>query len=495
MNRVPTIALLSCVGISFVNAAHAATPTWGWSADGVAAGDLTEWDPAFNTTSEVFDWSGTGTKRGGSTNFATISEWVNSPNYILDDQASDDDSWALILGDTITKQDASWEMVFRPNGYVGKHTLFNTGGNGDGTAFVLDGTSLEFRFQDGPSADQRAFATFDLSTLDADGDEFFHVVGIADLDNPGNEGTAFLWVNGQLRSSASSDNSGTAGLDDWDGGDDANLGTGNNIPGGNPFGPDLFDGDIATFNFYGNEKLSGQEILDNYNTVASASGLNLVQTTGWTDVVTPLATAGDYYGTVVTAGANSENGTNASGAFSGAADHTNDDNDDAIGWKPGDYVFEGDFTAQNTPGNGAVLAKMDLVIPAGATDIDLTLLFNQDMEGTLEPDDQLRVEIYDVIGDTVLASLDFADDPTNTNPSGVINFSYGDTPEMLQSLDHTGLTQVQARLIFVSGWADGDQEEIQIGDPVFKATYTLVPEPSSLALIGLGGLLIARRRR
>jgi len=213
----------------------------------------------------------------------------------------------------------------------------------------------------------------------------------------------------------------------------------------------------------------------------------IVSVSGWTDVETALATTGDYFGTVVTAVANTESGTNASGSFSGNGQHTNIDGDDTIGWAVGDYVLEGNYSAAQEPDVDDVLAKMELTIPAGKTDIDLMLSFTLDREGTLEADDSLRFEIYDVTNSLVLTSLTLADDA---------DFPVGDTLTILTSSDHTGLTDVEARIIYAGGgWSGGDQEEIQIGNPVFTATY--VPEPSALALsaLGLFGLSAWGRRR
>ena len=261
-------AALSSATIRSHFAARLPAPDLGWNADGITNGSLTDWDPNVNTTSSAtIDWNGSGTKQSGNTNLGNLTDWVNSPNYILGDvngSGTGNDSWHDILGNAVTQRDASWEIVFRPGDYTGNHTLFNTGGNGDGTGFVLIGNTLEFRFQDGPSSDQQAFASFDLSTLDAEGDVFFHAVGLADLDNPGNEGTATLWVNGVLRDTDSSDASGGGGIDDWDGGDLAELGTGNNIPGANPFNPDAYDGDIALFNYYDNTLLTQADIEGKY---------------------------------------------------------------------------------------------------------------------------------------------------------------------------------------------------------------------------------------
>jgi len=259
-----TVALAATLTLLFATLrSEAATLQLGWNADGIANGALTDWDPdTNNTTATTVDWNGTGTKQSGSSNLGAVNDWINSPNYLLGEDTGTNDSWDSVLGDGPTDADASWELVFRPGDFTGTHTLFNTGGNGDGTAIVLIGSTLEFRFQDANDSDQRAVASFDISTLGG-ADEFFHVVALTDLDMPGDEGTASLYVNGIFRNAGSSD-AGGGGINDWDGGDDAELGTGNNIPDGNPFNPDAFTGDIAIFNYYDGALLTPPEIAANY---------------------------------------------------------------------------------------------------------------------------------------------------------------------------------------------------------------------------------------
>ena len=177
---------------------------------------------------------------------------MNAPALALSSNPAD--SWQDGLGNSVTQANVSWELVFRPGDYEGIHTLFNTGGNGDGTAFVLEGSVLDFRFQDANNDDQRVIAATDLAEIGSESD-FYHVVGVCDIDSAG-PGTAAIYVNGELRAEVTS--AGT--INDWDGGDLAELGTGNNIPGGNPFNPEEFTGDIALFNYYEGLLLSQQQV-------------------------------------------------------------------------------------------------------------------------------------------------------------------------------------------------------------------------------------------
>jgi hypothetical protein len=217
-------------------------PTLGWNAKDVV--DLgVEWQPTINSTGNAgIVWSGSGTVETGSSNFGNITTWINSPNLAL--MSNPADSFQDGLGDPVTKADVSWEFIFRPGDFEGLHTLFNTGGNGAGTAFVLNGSVLDFRFQNANNDSQRVIASSDLAEIGAASD-FFHVVGVGDVDSA-TSGTARFFVNGELKAEVTS----TGAIEDWDGGDLAELGTGNNIPGGNPFNPESFNGDIAVFNYF-----------------------------------------------------------------------------------------------------------------------------------------------------------------------------------------------------------------------------------------------------
>ena len=383
-------------------------------------------------------------------------------------QNSSDGDW------TSGGQDVSIEIWFKPDNLAptpaNGQILFEDGG-GTGIGFFVDDNLIRFRRATGAGQ-----VNANISALAG---EFIQVVGTWEYDT---SGTMKLYVNG---SEAGTPATGVTG-NDWSGGDNAGLGTlgGDNVGGigSGQSNTESFDGKIALFRVYRDQILTSEEIFASYDAMDGH-----IQKSGWTDVKTALATASDYFGTVVTVGSG-ENGTNASGAFSGDGQHTNADGDDTVGWAVGDYVLEGNFTAAQEPAIDTVLAVITLEIPSGQRDIDLTLTFTQDMEGTLEADDSLRFEIYDVVGDTVLSSLTLAG-------QGSGGFSVDDTPETLTSLDNVGLTTVQARLIYSGGgWSDGDQEEVQIGDPVFAATY--VPEPATMGLLVLGGgVLLARRRR
>ena len=238
----------------------AAAPDLVWSAEGLPEGDLTTWDPSINATLNAlitFVQNTGGTVESGGSNFSNITSWVNSPGYNL--AANPNDSWQDGLGNPATQENVTWEIVFRPGDYDGTHTLFNTGGNGDGTAITLVGSTVEFRFQDANSDAQRVIVSADLSAL-GPATDFYHVVGVCDVDTAGT-GTGTLYVNGALADGPTT-SAGT--INDWDGGDLAELGKGNNIPGGNPFNPAAFTGDIAVFSYYGGDLLNADIIESRY---------------------------------------------------------------------------------------------------------------------------------------------------------------------------------------------------------------------------------------
>ena len=244
-------------------------PDLGWEAAGLPDGNLGQWDPAINATGNngiTFVNNTGGEVQSGTSNFTGVTSWVNSPGYNLSSNPAD--SWQDGLGDLATKADVSWEMVVRPGDFNGTHTLFNTGGNGDGTAIVLTDSTLDFRFQTANTDEGRIIISTDLSALGS-ASEFFHIVATADVG--GAVGTSTLYVNGQLIAGPVSS---TGVIDDWDGGDLAELGKGGNIPTSTTFAFEPFNGDIAVFNYYGGRILNASQVLEKYTAISGgASGL------------------------------------------------------------------------------------------------------------------------------------------------------------------------------------------------------------------------------
>ena len=243
------------------------SPDLSWAAAGLPDGVLTQWDPAINVTGNngiTFINTTGGEVQSGLSNFTGVSAWVNSPGYNL--SSNPGDSWQDGLGDPATKEDVSWEMVVRPGDFSGTHVLFNTGGNGDGTAIVLTDSTLDFRVQTAATDDQRIIITADLAAL-GNATDFFHIVATVDVDAV-NPGAATLYVNGQLASSATS----ASALDDWDGADLAELGKGGNVPTSTTFPFEAFTGDIALFNYYGARVLNDSQVSARYSAIGGSAG-------------------------------------------------------------------------------------------------------------------------------------------------------------------------------------------------------------------------------
>ncbi|MDA7930599.1 LamG domain-containing protein, partial [Akkermansiaceae bacterium] len=151
-------------------------PDLGWTAMDLPDGALAQWDPAINNTGNAgitFINATGGTVVSGTSNLSGVNAWVNSPGYNL--SANPLDSWQDGLGDPVTKEDVTWEMVVRPGDFTGTHTLFNTGGNGSGTGIVLTGSTIDFRYQSADLDDQRIIVSADLAELGTAND-FFHIV-------------------------------------------------------------------------------------------------------------------------------------------------------------------------------------------------------------------------------------------------------------------------------------------------------------------------------
>ena len=246
----------------------AGTPDLSWTATGLPDGTLTQWDPVINLTGNngiTFINNTGGEVQSGGSNLGEIGVWVNSPGFNLSSNPLD--SFQDGLGNTATKEDVTWEMVVRPGDFIGTHVLFNTGGNGAGTAIVLTGSTLDFRFQTLANDDQRIIISTDLSALGIATD-FFHIVATADVGT-GVPGTAMLYVNGQ---SAAMPITSVGTMDDWDGGDLAELGKGANIPTSTTFVFDAFTGDIAVFNYYRARILDASQIAAKYAELGGGGG-------------------------------------------------------------------------------------------------------------------------------------------------------------------------------------------------------------------------------
>jgi len=163
-------------------------------------------------------------------------------------------------------KDATFELWVNTSDLVGKHVLFETGGNGQGAAIELNGRDVVFTGQQDPST--RAIAAGQFGTNPAG--EFRQIVGT--IDFTGGSGRVDLYLDGNHVASDT-----VAGWSDFAGGDASGLGqvSGNGV--GSVAGIDTglqadriqnFDGQIGIFRFYSDVALTPQQVKDNYNAVS-----------------------------------------------------------------------------------------------------------------------------------------------------------------------------------------------------------------------------------
>ena len=85
----------------------------------------------------------------------------------------------------------------------------------------------------------------------------------------GTPGIGSLYVNGIL---AAGPVTSTGTINDWDGADLAELGKGANIPTSTTFPFEVFSGDIALFNYYGNRILNASQVDAMYAAIVGNGG-------------------------------------------------------------------------------------------------------------------------------------------------------------------------------------------------------------------------------
>lgn len=152
------------------------------------------------------------------------------------------------------------------------------------------------------------------------------------------------------------------------------------------------------------------------------------------------------------------------------------------------------FSNTTTAGVGMNFAD---VAEASATDyISFTVTPSAGFEATYESlslfvgtnsgDVELSLRSWDGATETTLGNFSFVD----TNSGGT------NDPIIAHSFNFTDFTSSSATEFRLYAWGAVDENRgVRLDDVVLNGTVTLIPEPGSLALLGLGGLLIARRRR
>jgi hypothetical protein len=174
---------------------------------------------------------------------ALISKAYTNPRGTFNEPG---DSFDEIFLENPTKENATFELVFRAPDLDDNHILFETGGSGNGTALKLRGTSLIARAQNGGGGSQGAEVVLNLETAYTDDweGEFIHAIYSVDVDND----TVSLFVDGELVGSATTSAAQTNF--DWAGTDGSGLGRLTGSVAGGDGGYSNFDGEIALFRFY-----------------------------------------------------------------------------------------------------------------------------------------------------------------------------------------------------------------------------------------------------
>ncbi len=259
-----------CVLISAVQPVHAQgiadLATLNWDAAQDRDGDAF-WQSVVNAESDQ-QWAlpGPTSPVTGASNLSGVTAWYAAPEFTM-----------LSIQDTRTgaptTEDVSWEFAFRAINFDGKHVLFEVGGNGDGTALVLDGSELAFRVQDANNDDQRIIVPHPLTANDLN--VFLHVV-ITFHPGPGDETEAILYVNGLEVGRATT----AGGVNDWAGGGDSGIGVVNgNLPTGDNSETEPFDGDVAFLRYYEETLLTEAQVLEAFDAIAGGGDPNIVVAT------------------------------------------------------------------------------------------------------------------------------------------------------------------------------------------------------------------------
>lgn len=213
------------------------------------------------TTRWNFGSSSNPGSEGEASNLAGVKEWYAFGSAATMDSLEDS------LGDEVTENDASFELVFRPRDFNGTHVLFETGGNVDGTTILLDNETLEVRVQDNDESTERVVRNFSFDAA-ADVNEFHHIAVTIHPSTVAAANQIRLFVNGV---EAGGPVSATGVLADWGGTDDAGLGRAN---GAFADSDDTtltgdFDGDIASLRFHQGRLLNVGEVIASYGNLVN----------------------------------------------------------------------------------------------------------------------------------------------------------------------------------------------------------------------------------
>ncbi|MEX2216757.1 MAG: LamG-like jellyroll fold domain-containing protein [Phycisphaeraceae bacterium] len=150
-----------------------------------------------------------------------------------------------------TNNNASFEILFRPDDLVGQEIVYEIGGTTNGISLTLNGSTLQLLARNNPV---QALITQDITAV---ADDFIHAVAVVDLDSD----LMSLYINGQLVLTEAFNGDAV----DWAGANGDGIGSlgGTQVAGSGGLLGDLsaygtLQGDIAIFRFYEQALNAGQ---------------------------------------------------------------------------------------------------------------------------------------------------------------------------------------------------------------------------------------------